>query len=1037
MKVIVFGAGLALLELAPAGQEPTQARAADPPPEAIRFNRDVRPILSDRCFHCHGPDKQNRQANLRLDQAEGEQGAYRFRDGVQGLKPGDLKKSKVWHRITTDDENDIMPPVDSHKDPLTVAEKEVIKRWIEEGANYDTFWAFKKPEIVPPSSTGEWGNGPIDRYVHARLRKESLSPSREADKRTLLRRLTFDLTGLPPTLEELADFDSDLSPDAYEKRVDALLDRPQYGEHMTRYWADLVRLADTNGLHTDRYRDFSTYRNWVIRAFNSNMPFDQFIRDQIAGDLYENPTVDQLVASGFNRLNLMFERGSVLPEESLFRNVLDRVEAVGTAFLGLTVQCAQCHDHKYDPISQREFFQLYAFFNNFSGEPQTGPEEPDGIQSPFVEITTPEHEAKLTELDEQLQALQANLRATRKPGRSPPATAPTVQHWTFDDGIGTTATNRIGTGKAGTLMGSPTWVKPGVDSSGALDLNASNHDFVDGGNINLSSTAAGGQATVSMWLHPDNLSGDNRIIGQLSGASNQAGVVRALADGALEVWSGSTWLPAAPAGALSVGFWQHLGLVWTGDSVTAYVNGVAQQTAAADFHFAEQNGNFGIGARFLELHGTSFDGKIDEVAVFGAALSQAAISRLAGEQDATVIRNFKAKVSKINQERQQLLSQSGRRAMVMRERNPVRKAYIRLRGVYDRPGEEVQRGTPAFLPPLRVAGSLPNRMDLANWLVSAEHPLTARVTVNRFWQQFFGVGLVKTSEDFGAQGEWPSHSQLLDYLAVRFRESGWDVKGLVREIVCSATYRQQSDASAAAYQADPENRLLARGSRYRMDAEMIRDQMLLVSGTLNTELYGKSVKPPQPPGLWKSVTMTGEVFKQSRGADIRRRSLYTFWKRVMPPPQMSIMDAPSREYCVARRERTNTPLQALILMNEPEYLKLAHACAENTLREASNDPTIALPRLYERITSHKPTAAELAILQRALDDFERYYRKRPALAKSLFENSKGLDLERGDVRIRGAARTHIQALRKSGAQTAAWTMLAHSLLNLEKAKVRR
>jgi hypothetical protein len=384
---------------------------------------------------------------------------------------------------------------------------------------------------------------------------------------------------------------------------------------------------------------------------------------------------------------------------------------------------------------------------------------------------------------------------------------------------------------------------------------------------------------------------------------------------------------------------------------------------------------------------------------------------LAGEQDAAVISEFKAKVSKINQERQQLLSQTGRRAMVMRERIPVRKAHIRIRGAYDSPGEEVQRDTPAFLPRLQVAGSVPSRMDLANWLVSTEHPLTTRVTVNRFWQQFFGVGLVKTSEDFGTQGEWPSHSQLLDYLAVRFSESGWDVKGLVREIVLSATYRQQSDAPAAAYQADPENRLLARGSRYRMDAEMIRDQMLLFSGMLNTKLYGKSVKPPQPPGLWKSVTMTNEVFKQSRGADIRRRSLYTFWKRVMPPPQMSIMNAPSREYCVARRERTNTPLQALILMNEPEYLELAHECAQRTLREASNDPAIALPRLYERITSHKPTAAERAILQRALDDFERYYRKRPALAQ--------------------------QIVPDSGAHTTAWTMLAHSLLNLEKAKVRR
>jgi hypothetical protein len=970
----------------------------------VSFNRDVRPILTDRCFHCHGPDEHERKAKLRLDQADGDQGAYRIRDGVPAIKPGSLD-SELWVRITSDDADEIMPPADSHKKPLTIAEKAIIKQWLEDGAEYDSFWAFTKPAIVTPAAPGST----IDRYVYVRLKAESLAPSPEADKRTLLRRLTFDLTGLPPTLEELAAFDADASPEAYKQRVDALLARPQYGEHMTRYWADLVRLADTNGLHTDRYRDFSIYREWVIRAFNSNMPYDQFIRDQLAGDLHDKPTVDQLVASGFNRLNLMFERGSVLPEESLYRNVLDRVEAVGTAFLGMTVQCAQCHDHKYDPISQREFFQLYAFFNNFSGEPQTGPSEPNGIQAPSVAVPAPpEQPAKLAELNKQLAALQAKMAATRMPGTPPPAAAPTVQYWTFDDGKGTTAANAIGTGNAGTLAGAPKWSKPGVGSAGALDLNASSGDYVDGGNINLLATAAGGQVTVSMWLQPDSFSADSRIIGQLSGVGGQAGVVRVLANGALEVWNAAAWLAIAPAGTLSIGAWQHLGLVWTGESVTAYVDGIAKQTAVAGFHFGAQNGNFGIGAPFLKQYGASFDGRIDDVAVFSTALSPAEISRLSGEQDAALASEYRAKITTINQERQQL-SRSRGHAMVMRERRPIRKAHIRIRGAYDSPGEEVQRGTPAFLPPLQAAGKVPSRMDLANWLVSAEHPLTARVTVNRFWQQLFGVGLVKTAEDFGAQGEWPSHPELLDYLALRFMETGWDVKALLREIVLSATYKQQSDAPAAAYQTDPENRLLARGSRYRMDAEMIRDQMLMVSGQLNPTLYGKSVKPPQPPGLWKSVTMTNELFKASSGADIRRRSLYTFWKRVMPPPQMSIMNAPSREYCVARRERTNTPLQALILMNEPEYFKLSQACAERTLREVRNDPAIALPRLYERITSHRPSPAELAILKTALDDLAQYYQNDPTLAQQIATDATG----------------------------AAWAMLAHSLFNLESAKVRR
>ena len=714
----------------------------------ISYDRDVRPILSDRCFHCHGPDKHDRKAELRLDKTDGPDGAYRILDEIQAIKPGDLEESEVWHRIISDDEDELMPPPDSHKKKLTKDEVNIIRQWIENGAEYEKFWAFKKPAIKSTKSKTVWAKDPIDQYVIDRLNKEKLSPKPEADKRTLLRRLTFDLTGLPPTLEELSSFIQDKSENAYEERVDELLTRPQYGEHMTRYWADLVRLADTNGLHTDRHRSFHAYRDWVIQSFNRNQPFDEFIRDQLAGDLYPHPTTDQLVASGFNRLNLMFEKGSVLPEESLYRNVLGRLEALGTAFLGLTVQCAECHDHKYDPISQKEFFQLYAFFNNLDGPPQTGPKEPNGVQEPSIDIPK-EH------------------------------------------------------------------------------------------------------------------------------------------------------------------------------TITA------------------------------------------------------------------------------------------ERAMVMKERNQTRKTFMRLRGAYDKMGEEVTRGTPAFLPPMKVAGDEPTRMDLANWLVAPEHPLTSRVTVNRLWQQFFGTGLVKTSEDFGAQGEFPSHPELLDYLAVRFVKTGWDTKKLIKGLVMSSTYKQQSGTKESEYKSDPENRLLARASSYRMDAEMIRDQILFVSGKLNGKLFGRSVKPPQPPGLWKSVTMTNEFFVADQGPDIYKRSLYTFWKRIMPPPQMSIMNAPSREFCVARRERTNTPLQALLLMNEPEYYKLAQSCAERTLSEAKGHRQKTLIRLYERITSHPPSTHDLALLNQSLDQFLLHYKNNPELAKQSAAAAKEED------------------------KTAAWTLLAHSLLNLEAAKVRR
>ena len=714
----------------------------------ISYDRDVRPILSDRCFHCHGPDKHDRKAELRLDESEGSDGAYRILHGFQAIKPGDLDKSEVWHRIISDDPDELMPPPDSHKKRLTQDETNIIKQWIESGAVYEKFWAFEKPEVQQIKFTDSWAQGPIDHYVIKRLESENISVKPEADKRTLLRRLTFDLTGLPPTLQELDSFIKNQSEDAYEKRVDELLGRPQYGEHMARYWADLVRLADTNGLHSDYHRSFHAYRDWLIHSFNENQPFDEFIRDQLAGDLDTAPTTEQLVASGFNRLNLMFSRGTVLPEEALYRNVLGRMEVFGTAFLGLTLQCAECHDHKYDPISQKEFFQLYAFFNNFDGKPQTSKKEPNGIQEPSISIPQ--------------------------------------------------------------------------------------ESFI-----------------------------------------------------------------------------------------------------------------------------------------------------------------------------------TAERAMVMKERNEIRKTFIRIRGVYDHLGEEVQRDTPAFLPPMTVMSDTPTRMDLANWLVSNEHPLTSRVTVNRFWQQFFGTGLVKTSEDLGAQGEFPSHPELLDYLAVRFMENGWNTKELVKEIVMSSTYRQKAGTKIADYKIDPENRLLARASSYRMDAEMIRDQILMVSGRLNTQLYGRSVKPPQPSGLWKSVSRINQVFVADKGSDIYKRSFYTFWKRVMPPPQMSIMNAPSREFCVARREKTNTPLQALLLMNEPEYYKLAQNCAERALREAKGDRQKTLKRLYERITSHPPSEEEVKLLRQSLDQFLQHYKNNPQLAKKSAPRSKVAH------------------------EMAAWTLLAHSLLNSEAAKLKR
>ena len=777
----------------------------------VSFGRDVLPILSDRCFSCHGPDAHDRKAKLRLDQADGPDGAYRTHDDVTAVKPGSLEDSELWYRITTDDPDDFMPPENAHKKPLSKEEQAVIKQWIEAGAPYEKFWAFVPPgkPKTPKVKNDSWSELTIDRFVLAKLESQNLKPSKEADKRTLIRRVTFDLTGLPPTLDEIKDFLTDERPQAYEALVDRLLAKKQYGEHMARYWLDLVRFADTNGMHKDFYRNFIAYRDWVIRAFNENLGYDDFVRYQLAGDLFAEPTNDQLVASGFNRLHLIIDRGTALPEESFFKNVLDRVTATGTAFMGLTVQCAACHDHKYDPITQKDFYSLFAFFNNIDAAPETAGRPKNGLQPPFVSLASPEQKKELADLNKLLAEVDRSIQAKKK------------------------------------------------------DLAAEKD-------------------------------------GEMKKALSQ------------EIKS--------------------------------------------------------LTARYNETKG-----------------------------------------------KRDRLDREIPMAMVMKERKEVRPTHIRIRGEYDAKGDLVTRNTPEFLPTLKKEGENASRMDLAEWFVQADNPLTARVAVNRFWQQFFGVGLVKTSEDLGAQGEVPSHPELLDHLSVSFVESGWRVKALVKQIVLSKTYRQSSAAQNERFAKDPENRSLARGSRFRMDAEMIRDQILSTSGLLVDTMYGKSVKPPQPDGLWKSVTMIGERFKPDSGDAIYRRSLYTYWKRGMPPPQMTIFNAPVRDACIARRERTNTPSQALLLLNETEYLKAARELAEKTLQTKDSSKRLAFA--YETVTSKLPDEKERKVLSGLVSSLEANYLEQPGLA---------------DAVCRGVELTDA----KSKAELASWTVLVNALYNLDITKTR-
>jgi hypothetical protein len=781
--------------------------------EEISFNRDIRPILSNKCFACHGPDEHDRKSKLRLDRSDGSDGAYREKDGTTALKPGSLEKSELWHRVITDDVDEIMPPPKAKKKPLTKEEQALIREWIESGAIYEKFWAFESPKKsdFPKLKEQGWSSNPIDLFVIKKMKSLRMSPSEEADKRTLIRRLSFDLTGLPPSRAELRKFATDDRPEAYEEMVDRLLSKDQYGEHSARYWLDLVRFADTNGMHKDYYRNFIAYRDWVIRAFNENLGYDNFVRYQLAGDLFSEPSTDQLIASGFNRLHLIIDVGTALPEESFFKNVTDRVTAVGTAFMGMTVHCASCHDHKYDPLTQKDYYSLFAFFNNIEAKPETERGLKNGIQPPFVAVLSSDQQERLKELNSQIVEIQKKAEAIKK-------------------------------------------------------IEAVEKD---------------------------------------------------------------------------------------------------------------------------QVKKKSLTGELTE---------------LDSEQN------------KLKKESEQI-NRTLPLAMVMKERNEVRPTHIMKRGQYDDPGELVSRNTPEFLFPMKKIGEVASRMDLANWFVDSANPLTARVAVNRFWQQLFGVGLVKTAEDLGVQGEIPSHPELLDYLAVLFVESGWNIKALMKEMVMSKTYRQSSLMTAEKLASDPENRFLARGSRYRMDAEMIRDQILFNSGMLSNTMYGKSVKPPQPDGLWKSVTMIGERFKADSGESIRRRSLYTYWKRGMPPPQMTILNAPIRDACVARRERTNTPSQALLLLNESEYLKSARNLALIVLTPKNANLAQRIAFAFETVTSKLPDQKEQVMLSDLLKSLQSSYNSQPALADALCEG----------VQVQGADQK---------AELAAWTILVNALYNLDITKTR-
>ncbi|HTU17035.1 MAG TPA: DUF1553 domain-containing protein [Gemmataceae bacterium] len=964
--------------------------AAEPLPSVIEFNRDIRPILSDHCFQCHGPDRARRKADLRLDTKEG---AFADLGGSRALVPGDPDKSELFHRITTTNDHERMPPAKSGR-RLTERQILLLRRWIEQGAKWQAHWSFLAPKrpSLPTVRDTAWPRTPIDYFILARLEREGLRPSPEADRVTLLRRVTLDLTGLPPTPAEVDAFLQDRSPGAYEKAVDRLLASPRYGERMALPWLNAARYADTNGYQSDGERSMWRWRDWVIEAFNHNMPFDRFTIEQLAGDMLPGATLEQRIASGFNRNHRGNAEGGIIPEEYAVEYVVDRVDTTATVWLGLTLGCARCHDHKFDPVKQKEFYRLFAYFNNV---PERGKAIKYGNSPPFIKTPTREQQ-------EQLQKLQPRLA--------------TAEHRYLE------LEPRIVAAQAKWEKSLPS--SPILDGSIQEDMLA--HFPLEGdkgsfeGRRDFDAGDVGhfgyyDKFSLAAWVRPRGGKGGT-ILSRMVDDPQAAGYSVVLKNGQIQVNLVVRWLDDAirvhTEARIAADRDCHLIVTYDGSRVakgiTVYLDGRPAKVVV-DLDDLNQNFQSKEPLRIGAGHGPDgrFHGTIHDVRIYGRVLSpeDAGILPTTDPINAIAARPFDQRTPsqalkirrhflnhaaplKIQQAREQLLTLRRNRdrliesfptTMVMQEMPVPRDTFVLIRGEYDKHGEKVTPGVPASLPPLPAA--FPNnRLGLARWLVNPSNPLTARVTVNRYWQMLFGTGLVKTVEDFGSQGEWPTHPELLDWLATELLRRGWDVKAILRTIVTSAAYRQSSKVSRELLRRDLENRLLARGPRFRLSAEMVRDQALFASGLLVEKLGGPSVKTYQPASLWKELANV--EYKPDKGDNLYRRSLYTFWKRTVAPPNMMTFDAAGRETCIVRQTRTNTPLQALTLMNDVTYVEAARVLAERVLREDHASPEQRLTRMFRLLLARPPRSVELKVLSADLTrHLSRYRRDRQAALK--------------------------------------------------------
>ena len=1034
-----------------------RAGGKEPAAPVVDFNRDLRPIFSEICFKCHGPDANKRKAKLRLDTREG---AFADHVGRKPFVPGDLANSEAWRRINARDTDDLMPPAASGM-KLTVQQVKLFGDWIKQGAHYADHWSLVPP-VTPPLpkvKKTSWSKNGIDRFILARLEQEKLQPSPQADKATQLRRVTLDLTGLPPTPDEVTAFLADNSSRAYEKVVDRLLQSPHYGERMALDWLDAARFADTHGYHIDSGRDMTRWRKWVIDSFNQNKPFDQFTIEQLAGDLLPNATVEQKIASGFNRNHMINFEGGAIPEEYHNAYLVDRVNTTATVWLGLTVACAQCHDHKYDPIKQKDYYQLYAFFNNV---PEKGLDGNYGNAAPVLQLPTAEEAAAREKIQSEIAAAEAKLKQVEEEmagaqskwekevaDANPNEPQGLRLRFTLDETFEGELAGFIGVKGQFQSTNAPAWVSGKIGKGLALD--GSGNSFVTAAMpVALERTNS---FSYGGWVKQSG-KGTGAFLAKMDDAASLRGFDLFVGDGKLFVHLIHSWpdnaLRVTSKTSLPKDVWTHVFATYDGSSkasgVKLFINGKEAATEVTDDKLTDSILNettFNLGKRSASH---PLNGSLDDVRVYYRVLGADEIASLADapnlalvripteqrtSQQTDELRNFfrdkhypplAAAKETLQSVRSALekLEKSISTAMVMSEMEKPRDTFLLVRGQYDKPGDRVTANVPASLPPL-PAGAPSNRLGLAQWLVSPNHPLTARVIVNRYWLMYFGAGIVKTAEDFGSQGEWPSHPELLDWLATDFIHSGWDIKRVQKLIVTSATYCQSSATTPGLIAKDPENRLLAHGPRFRLPAEFIRDQALAVSGLLNQEIGGKSVSPYQPAGLWEELASredgknwSAQTYTQSHGPDLYRRTMYTYWKRTSPPPTLATFDAPDRESCTVRRARTDTPLQALVLLNDPTYIEASRKLGERLMTEAKSDnDRIAL--VFRLATARAPKAPETKVLLKLHESQLSAYQADQSAALKLLAVGESQRNEKLDP-----------------AELAAWTMVASTVLNLDE-----